>query len=115
VFDGFARVATAAEVGEGEIVPFSIDGQAIAVARSAGQLYAFADQCTHQECPLSTGLLEGTEIECECHGAMFDLRTGAVTLPPAVEPLAVYPVQESGEEIYVSLPARATRGAAGGE
>jgi len=27
------------------------------------------------------------------HGARFDLRTGAVTAPPAYEPVAVFPVR----------------------
>ena len=48
----------------------------VAVARAGGRLYAFDDTCTHEECPLSDGRLTADEVECPCHGSIFDLRTG---------------------------------------
>ncbi len=46
----------------------------VAVARAGGRLYAFDDTCTHEECPLSDGRLTADEVECPCHGSIFDLR-----------------------------------------
>lgn len=91
------------DFAEGQVRSFDVDGTWIAVARSGGRLYAFDDECTHEECPLSLGIVEDDQIECDCHGAMFDLRTGAVTSPPATEPITVYPVEIDGVDVVVRL------------
>jgi 3-phenylpropionate/trans-cinnamate dioxygenase ferredoxin subunit len=103
--DGFARVASTDEIKEGEISEHAAGDLTFCVARSAGTVFAFAASCTHQECPLVTAYLEGPELECECHGARFDLATGAVTLPPASEDLPTYPVREIDGEVWVGIDA----------
>jgi len=77
----------------------------ISIARADGRLYAFDDLCTcdRPACPLSGGLLLGTTIMCQCHGSLFDIRTGAVLDGPATEALKVYVVQESGGSIRILL------------
>jgi nitrite reductase/ring-hydroxylating ferredoxin subunit len=80
------------------VVPYYMDDlkRRISVARVEGRLYAFDDLCTCAEraCPLSSGLLTGTTLMCQCHGSRFDVTTGAVLNGPATEPLNVYEVQE---------------------
>jgi 3-phenylpropionate/trans-cinnamate dioxygenase ferredoxin component len=91
----FVTVGEASEVPEGEIKAFDVNGAEIAVARVQGALYAFSDICTHRHCNLATGgELDGYDIECECHGSMFDIRTGEVHNPPATEPLDTFQVRE---------------------
>ena len=88
-------VGTGDEVAEGDVTAFDVNGAEIAVARSGGLLLAFSDICTHRECNLSLGgEIEGTTIQCECHGSIFEMTTGAVVQGPAAEPIAVYPVAE---------------------
>jgi 3-phenylpropionate/trans-cinnamate dioxygenase ferredoxin subunit len=98
------RVGAAEGIAEGEVRAYELDGTWVAVVRSEGSLHAFLDECTHGECPLSKGSVEDGQIECDCHGAMFDVRTGAVTRPPATRPIPVYPVHVDGGEIVVTLP-----------
>jgi 3-phenylpropionate/trans-cinnamate dioxygenase ferredoxin subunit len=63
----------------------------LAVARlDDGTLTAFDLWCTHEECPLSDGDLEGFRVVCYCHSSEFDVRTGEVLRGPATEPIAVY-------------------------
>lgn len=99
----FVRVASAGEIGEGEIKAYEVADTWVAVARSEGTLYAFEDECTHAHCPLSRGFVEGRQIECDCHGAMFDLRSGEVTKPPASEPITIYDVKEDGGDVLVAV------------
>ena len=67
------------------------DGAVVAVARlDDGTLVAFDDECTHEECPLSEGDLEGRRVVCYCHNAAFDLETGAVMRGPAEDPLRIH-------------------------
>jgi len=40
-------------------------------------------------------------IECWLHGSTFDLRTGKPTCLPATEPVATFPVEVRGEDIFV--------------
>jgi len=87
------------------VVPYYLDDRKlrISVARVGGHLYAFDDLCVCAEpaCPLSGGLLEGTEIMCQCHGSRFELSTGAVVKGPATEPLTTYEVEEADGEVRV--------------
>jgi 3-phenylpropionate/trans-cinnamate dioxygenase ferredoxin subunit len=61
----------------------------VAAARVDGAWLAFDNVCTHHGCPLDDGVLDGASIECECHGSIFDLRTGAVLRGPATEPIRI--------------------------
>ncbi len=76
----------------------------IAVARLAdGSWAAFDNSCTHEDCPLSEGDLEGDQIICHCHSSAFDVRTGEVLEGPAEDPLTVYPVRVAGGELQVQV------------
>ena len=91
----YVSVGDSDEVPEGEAKAFDVSGAEIAVARVEGQLYAFSDICTHRHCNLANGgEIDGTTIECECHGSQFDMKTGEVLNPPATEALETYEVRE---------------------
>jgi 3-phenylpropionate/trans-cinnamate dioxygenase ferredoxin component len=100
----FVTVGRAEEVPEGEAVPFDAAGEEVAVTRIDGTLYAFSDICTHRRCNLATGgEIDGTTIQCECHGSMFDMTTGAVVGPPAEEPLATYAVRDVDGDLQIEV------------
>jgi nitrite reductase/ring-hydroxylating ferredoxin subunit len=99
----FITIGPASEVGEGDMSNFEIEGARIGVARVQGALYAFSDVCTHQGCPLAEGELDGTELECECHGSVFELKTGAVVEGPATVPIEVYPAREVDGQIQIEV------------
>lgn len=96
-------VGKAADVVEGGLAAFDVGDHRIAVAKAGGKLYAFDDDCTHEQCSLSDGDLEGTTVTCVCHGSQFDVTTGAVLNSPATEPLTVYPITVESEEIKVEI------------
>ena len=81
-----------------------VEGREIALARlDDGSWTAFDNDCTHEECPLSEGDLDGYRIVCYCHSSEFDVRTGEVLEGPAEEPITVYPVRVEDGEIQVGL------------
>jgi 3-phenylpropionate/trans-cinnamate dioxygenase ferredoxin component len=98
----FITVATAAEVKPGERIVVEIGSRWVAVFNIDGQYYAIEDVCTHDDGPLAEGDLHGCEIECPRHGARFDVRTGAVTAPPALVPVPSYAVRVEGDQIQVA-------------
>ncbi len=99
----FVTVGQAADIPDGEKRLFTVGDTPINVARIDGTLFAFSDICTHQGCNLSASELEGTEIECECHGSVFDVTTGEVISPPAQDPLPVYPAREEGGSLQIQV------------
>ena len=99
----FVTVGGAADIPEGEKRLFTVGDVPVNVARIDGNLYAFSDICTHQGCNLNPSELEGDEIECECHGSVFDVTTGEVISPPAQDSLPVYPVREDGGSVQIQV------------
>jgi 3-phenylpropionate/trans-cinnamate dioxygenase ferredoxin subunit len=98
----FVGVAAAGAVEEGSASAFEVGGEEVAVARVGGSLYAFSDICTHRGCNLSTeGEIDGTEIQCGCHGSVFSMATGAVIEGPAEEPVRTYAVREQDGQIQI--------------
>ena len=98
----FVTVGRGDEIAEGTAVAFAVGDEEVAIARVDGDLFAFSDICTHRQCNLANGgEIDGTTIQCECHGSMFSMETGEVLNPPATEPIAVFPVREVEAEIQV--------------
>lgn len=87
------RVCSTAECLPGEYQVAIVDGVQVAVINLDGTFYAIEDVCTHDGGELTGGTIVGGEIECPRHGARFDIRTGAVTCPPAYTPIASFPVK----------------------
>jgi nitrite reductase/ring-hydroxylating ferredoxin subunit len=88
--DEFVTVADAAEIGENEMAAFEVGGERIAVANVGGAFHAFGNTCTHRQCSLASGELEGMVVTCPCHGSQFDVTTGEVLRGPALEPVRRY-------------------------
>jgi nitrite reductase/ring-hydroxylating ferredoxin subunit len=98
----FVGVGAADEVPEGTANAFEVDGDEVAVARVGGVLYAFSDICTHRGCNLSTeGEIDGTTIQCGCHGSVFSMKTGEALEGPATEPVPTFGVRELDGQIQI--------------
>lgn len=98
------RVASLDEVNEEEVLAVQAGDQEIALTRVGETVYAFENDCSHMHCTFDDADVEGTRLECVCHGSAFDLETGEPTGPPATQPIPVYPVRVEGGEIFVDLP-----------
>ncbi|NOR89946.1 MAG: Rieske 2Fe-2S domain-containing protein [Anaerolineales bacterium] len=100
----FVSVASEDEVGNGERILLEIDGQAIALFNIAGEFFAIADVCSHDDGSVAEGELDAYEIVCPRHGAHFDLRTGKALTLPAVVDIPAYPVRVEEGEVLIGLP-----------
>ena len=98
----FVRVASAGDVPAGEMLIVDVGGEEIVLANVDGQIYAFANGCTHRGGPLGEGLLEGDEVECPFHQGRFNVKTGEAVQEPPTEPIATYEVQVEGDDIRVA-------------
>ena len=101
----FVEIGALSELPNGARLFVEIDGQPIVVFNIGDELYAIADLCSHDDGPLGDGELDGYEITCPRHGAIFDVRSGKVLALPAVVDIPAYPVRViRGETIEIGLP-----------
>jgi 3-phenylpropionate/trans-cinnamate dioxygenase ferredoxin subunit len=98
----YIRVASVTEIPPGDKKIVEVDGVLIVLVNLDGQLYAVEDVCTHDGGPLGEGRLDGCELICPRHGARFDVRTGAATLMPAIEPAPTYEVRVQDGDVLVA-------------
>jgi nitrite reductase/ring-hydroxylating ferredoxin subunit len=80
-----------ADLADGELREANVGDLSFAVARFGHRYVVFEIWCTHAECPLTDGWLEGEAIRCACHGALFSLDDGVALEGPATEPIRVFP------------------------
>lgn len=73
------------------------NGAALIIARpTSGTVAAFSAVCTHQGC---TVVPAGKELDCPCHGSVFNVATGSVISGPAPSPLRSVRVAISGDNV----------------
>ncbi len=103
---GYVTVATVDQLPSGERIVVEIEEMYVAVFNVGDIFYAIEDVCTHDEGPLGEGKLhadeENPKVECDRHGATFELKTGKPTFP-AVVPVARFPVRVEGDEVQVNI------------
>ncbi len=96
------KVCQEGDLSEGAPRLFKIgEKEEVYMVRAGGKIRALAHLCPHYECKLEEGLLLGEVIVCRCHGARFNAATGAVLSPPAITPLATYPVRVEDGAVFV--------------
>src|ERR671918_2535042 len=94
-------VGSPSDVSDGDMKAFDVGSVKIAVANVDGTFHAFGNVCTHKQCQLSEGDLDGTTVTCPCHGSQFDVTTGNVLNGPATLPVDSYEVSEEGGELRI--------------
>jgi nitrite reductase/ring-hydroxylating ferredoxin subunit len=100
----YVTVADVADIPPGERIVVEYGRDWVVILNVDGKLYALEDQCSHEDYPLSDGIVDGNEIECVHHGARFDLATGNVSAPPALVPVKWYAVRVVGIEVQIAKP-----------
>lgn len=99
----FVKIAKISDLANGKMKTFNVKGKEITLANTDGEYLAFDDTCTHAQCSLSGGYLDGYTLTCYCHGAQFDVKSGEVLGPPATEPLGVYNIKVDGTDILIEI------------
>jgi len=98
------RACGVQELADGEMRVVADAPFALAVCKVKDEWFAFENNCTHEDFPLTEGAVDGFEIECALHGARFCLRTGQIRAVPASCPIRVFPVHVEGDVVHVDVP-----------
>ena len=91
-----------ADLEDGGLRETSARGLDLVLARAGGRYVVFETWCTHEECPLGDGWLEGDAVRCACHGALFSLVDGTALEGPTNDPITVVPASTTADARVVA-------------
>ena len=77
--DGFRKLANIQALREGGLLGIEANGNKIVLGMVEGQVYAIDSVCSHRGGPLDEGTLNGHDLKCPWHYAVFDVRDGKVS------------------------------------
>lgn len=97
------KVTTKEDLPTGRMKSYNIRGKQITIANTDGEYLAFDDTCTHAQCSLAGGFLDGYTLTCYCHGGQFDIKSGEVLAPPPSSSLTVYNVVVEGRDVFIEI------------
>jgi nitrite reductase/ring-hydroxylating ferredoxin subunit len=75
----FQKVANKDDLKEGDMLKVEANGKQIVLSMVEGKVYAIDEICTHEGGPLDEGELNGHDLKCPWHYAVFDVRNGKVS------------------------------------
>jgi nitrite reductase/ring-hydroxylating ferredoxin subunit/uncharacterized membrane protein len=102
-------VASADELQDGHMKLLWVNGERIALAKTADGYCAFQDRCTHRGASLAGGVLVGDTVHCLWHGSQFNVRTGQVVCGPAREKIKLFQVHVKGKDVRLVIPSTEDR------
>jgi nitrite reductase/ring-hydroxylating ferredoxin subunit len=99
----FVKALELSKLAPGTMAGVEVEGKQVLLSNLGGDVYAVDGICTHEESLLSKGFMIEERVVCQLHLSQFDLRTGEVYNPPAVEPLKRYNVKIEEGSIFVEI------------
>jgi nitrite reductase/ring-hydroxylating ferredoxin subunit len=101
------RIGKLSEFPEGKMKKVFVKDKELLVANINGEICSIDDICTHEECSLADGFLQGEVVTCPCHLAQFNVKTGAVVQNPAtgdvIKPEPTFKVKVENQEVFVEV------------
>jgi len=106
----YVKIAKTSELKSGEKKRFILESEAILLVNVDGQYFAMENTCPHMGGDLSQGNLEGSNIICPKHHAMFDVTSGKAIkngkllfIEAKVHDLKSYPIKIEDDQILIDL------------
>ena len=92
------------EVDEDLPKSVKLNGQEIGIFKLGDELFALEDVCPHAYALLSQGFVEGEEVECPLHGAVFNILTVKCLRDIGERDIKTYAVKEEDGAVFVDMP-----------
>lgn len=101
--ENYQKLCNINDIEENQTIVVEINERNIMVAKIKGEIYAFDNNCTHENIPLTGGQVFDGQIQCPHHGARFDIKTGKATQFPAVMELKTYKIEIDKNNVMAAL------------
>jgi NADPH-dependent 2,4-dienoyl-CoA reductase/sulfur reductase-like enzyme/nitrite reductase/ring-hydroxylating ferredoxin subunit len=92
------------DLQDGEMREIDIGERSVLLVRSNGEYHVIGSHCTHYGAPLAKGVVCGNHVVCPWHQTYFDIVTGKVEEPPALNAIQKYETRIEGDQILVRIP-----------
>jgi len=100
----FVKAATSDKIPKGRKIRVAVKNKEIMLSNVDGKIYAIDNICSHEECGLDEGDLEGFIITCPCHGAKYDVRNGdSMKETPWGSGQESFEVKVEGNDVFVKI------------
>jgi nitrite reductase/ring-hydroxylating ferredoxin subunit len=97
-------LAHTSDLHDGEMKEVCVGDTKILLARVGDKFHATSATCPHYGAPLVEGALCGTRVVCPWHHACFDVTTGNLEEPPALDSLPRYEVRVEDGRVLARVP-----------
>lgn len=98
---GWVRALGLDDLWEGEVVPVSVNGEALIVAHlEGGHIAAYLSACPHQGSSLDEAHVDDGVLVCPAHRWEFDLRSGQ-GINPSRACLSARPVRVEDDAVWI--------------
>ena len=101
--DKFTDIAAVADLDDGKMHKYDLDGQPIVLIEHDDGIHAFHGTCPHVGGPLWEGELQITRVTCPWHGSQFDISDGSLLHGPSTVPVHSYEVRKRSGRVLVRL------------
>lgn len=101
----YVKAARVDEVPVGGKTLVEVNDRILVLFHLPDGFFALDDVCTHDDGPLSEGVMSDKTITCPRHGAMFDIRTGAALTMPATRATGSYPCKVENGDVLIAIGA----------
>jgi NADPH-dependent 2,4-dienoyl-CoA reductase/sulfur reductase-like enzyme/nitrite reductase/ring-hydroxylating ferredoxin subunit len=95
------RGVAASSIEDGAMIVGQVGTNQVLLARKGDRFFAIGAHCTHYHGPLAEGILVDNTVRCPWHHACFSLETGEALRAPALDPVACWRVERTGDQIVV--------------
>jgi apoptosis-inducing factor 3 len=99
-----AVVAKVSDLADGDMKEVMVGETKVLLTRIKGKFHAIGGECSHYGGPLAEGSLSGERVVCPWHQANFNVVSGDLLEPPALDALARLEVRVAGDQVIVRLP-----------
>ena len=99
--DDWIDVGTRDQVDPDQPLAISIGDDKFGIYEVGGELHAIEDVCPHAAALLTQGFVDGCEVECPLHNAVFDITTGRHLRGETCRDVKTFPVRLVGATIQI--------------
>jgi len=97
----WTSVGTRDQVDPDNPLPAVVGDLKVGIYEVEGELYAIEDICPHAHAHLTQGFVDGCEVECPLHNAVFDVTTGKHLRGEPCRDVKTFPVRTVESRIEV--------------
>ncbi|TXH68342.1 MAG: nitrite reductase small subunit NirD [Thiothrix sp.] len=101
--ENWHTVASVDQIDEDQPLAVKVDGNEIGIFKVNDSFYAIEDICPHAYALLTQGFIDGDNVECPLHEAVFHIPSGKCLKAPAERDLKTYPIRIEGNQVLIAL------------